>query len=386
MGASFVCCERQKGYKSNNLHIYQINRYYSIDQSNEKESREKLLSFSESRKETAIEVVASQVNKNSINNERFDSEINFEKNTINNNENSNEKNLKKKQILNNEKGQFQLLCYDIEEDLFTAFIINFPIIKSIEGLSELYIKPNFFYLCGISPKKKNEGSFLFQIKINSAIDEELNAKILINSQSPHVYPSLISDEKGQIICVGGKGQTQCELFNLFLNKWYVLPQLPEERYKCNLCIEPKKVYLYLFGGINTKKKKNDNEVIEYSILRMDLIKQLVWEKIIIKNDSKNININRHSAAFFTFLHDEDFIFLIGGEDSQNKYLDNIIRYSINKNTFELTGTKLDKKAKFVNQYGIIRDEQTYYFIDSLNQIHLIERHDCLPIDYNPQVI
>ena len=67
-------------------------------------------------------------------------------------------------------------------------------------------------------------------------------------------------------------------------------------------------------------------------------------------------------------------------------LDNIIRYSISKETFESTGIKLQNKAKFTNQYGILKDYQTYCFIDSLNKIHNIDRHDCLPMDYHPSQI
>ena len=120
---------------------------------------------------------------------------------------------------------------------------------------------------------------MFEINTNEKNENnEINAKILINSQHPHVYPSLIYDNLGQIICIGGKGQTQCELYNNILNKWFILPSLPEERYKCTLCIDPKNVYIYVFGGINTKNKNNTNKNKDndYAILRMHLIKQLIW--------------------------------------------------------------------------------------------------------------
>ena len=171
-----------------------------------------------------------------------------------------------------------------------------------------------------------------------------------------------------------------------MNKWYVLPSLPEERYKCNLCLDPTNFYVYLFGGINTKDKKskkeaNDiNQYIDYIILRMHLVKQLIWENILIKNNSKNLIINRFSTGCFTFQNEEDFIFIIGGEDHENNNLDSIIRYSIKRNKFESTGLNLKCKAKFMNQCGLLSDEQTYYFIDSLNQIHNISRHDFLTIN------
>ena len=396
-----VCCTVSKRYKDINLHLYQINRYYS-----EADSLPKIPEMMEPsplmepRNQSEVVVDSSAITKDSNTLDRkFSIPLNGEnslKNKLSSNDSkdSNEKeiNFKKKQILKNKNGVFQLLSYDIIEERFSTFKIIFPIIKSIEGLSELYIK-NKYFLCGISPKQKNEGSFLFKINLEGIIeDEEINAQILINSQNPHVYPSLISDTNDQIICVGGKGQTNCELYNCNLNKWYVLPSLPEERYKCNLCLDPTNMYVYLFGGINSQNKKNksknesinqDNQDNDYKILRMHLIKQLIWENILVKNNNKNLFVKRFSAGCFTFQNDEDFIFILGGEDSENKYLDTIIRYSVKTNKFESTGLKLNCKAKFMNQRGLLNDdEQTYYFIDSLNQIHDIARHDCLPMNYN----
>ena len=305
-----VCCTVSKIYKATNLHLYQINRYYS-----EEESLQKIPEMMEpsplmeTRNQSEVVVDSATITKDSIVPERkFSVPVNEEtsiKNKLNSNDSkdSNEKEIKykKKQILKNKNGEFQLLSYDIIEERFSNFKIIFPIIKSIEGLSELYIK-NKYFLCGISPKQKNEGSFLFKINLEGIIEgEDINAQILINSQNPHVYPSLISDINDQIICVGGKGQTNCELYNCNLNKWYVLPSLPEERYKCNLCLDPTNMYVYLFGGINSQNKKNqkknesinqDNQDNDYKILRMHLIKQLIWENILVKNNNKNLFVKR----------------------------------------------------------------------------------------------
>ena len=381
-----VCCGSSKLYQSKNTHIYQINRYYIDPNNNPKDTSRTLSAISESRQDSEI-IMGSLYSKGSYidNRNRLNSEV-IKSEDISVNENSIDNSFKRKQFLKNKNGKFQLYSYDIEEENFLKFLVTFPIIKTIEGLSELTINSNF-YLCGISPKQKDEGSYLFKVDLgNNIIDDNINAQILINSQFPHVYPALISDKNGQIICVGGKGQIQCELYNCNLNKWYMLPKLPEERYKCSLCIDAKNEFLYLFGGSDFKKNINENDIKEFYVLKLDLIKQLVWEKIIVKNWAKNININRSLAGGFTFKNDEDFIFLIGGEDSENNFLDDIIRFSIKNSNFESTGIKLKYKAKFINQYGILSDEQTYYFIDSLNQIHTIERHDCLPMDYHPSEI
>lgn len=383
---TIACCGESKGYISKNLHIYQINRYYSgiflnkiIDMKNQS-------LLPDSQRESKITEISSIENRDSV---KENSNLLSQGQNQINNINSKRGNSKLKPILKNDNGEFQLLSYDLGNERFSKFKVIFRITKSIEGLSELCIKSNF-YLCGISPKKQNEGSYLFKINLDSLSEQvALNAELLINSQYQHVYPSLIS-YIDDIICVGGNGQKHCELYNNSLNKWFLLPNLPEERYKCTLCIDPKEKYLYLFGGINIKDKDNNSKDVnnnkENKILRLDLIKQLVWENLFVNNDSKSIIINRFSAASFVFKNDEDFLFLLGGKDSDNNYLDDIIRFSIKKCKFESTGAKLPYKAKFVHQYGILQDDQIYCFIDSLNNIHTVDRHDCLPMDYQPTEI
>jgi hypothetical protein len=376
---TIICCGESKVYNTQNVHIYQINRY-NLDY--------KTTIASESRDEA--EVLVTETDHSSRINTEDKINEDSRKNNNNNIKKSNTSVYSKKQTLKNKDGEFQLLSYDIEEERFMKFKVIFPIIKSIEGLNELSIDSKF-YLCGISPKKKNEGSFLFEVDMHEKNENnELNAQMLINSQFPHVYPSLIYDSLGQIICVGGRGQTHCELYNNNLNKWYILPSLPEERYKCTLCIDAKNIYVYSFGGINTKDKNNNkdnsNSENENIILRMHLVKQLEWENIVINNESKNLIINRYSAGSFVFRNDEDFMFIVGGEKNKNQCLDDVIRFSIEKCKFEPTGLKLKNKAKFINQIGFLNNEQNYYFIDSFNQIHLIERHDCLPMDYHPEMI
>ena len=368
---TIACCSESKRYNSLNLHVYQINRYNS--------DFDAPLSKSHTEAETLESNRPTKLNTEEDLTEDLKKNYKLKQNDTM---------YSKKPTLRSQKGEFQLLSYDIEEERFMKYKVIFPIIKSIEGLNELFINSQL-YLCGISPKQKNEGSYLFEINVNENNENnELNAEILINSQYPHVYPALINDSLGQIICIGGKGQTHCELYNSSLNKWYILPTLPEERYKCTLCIDSKNIYVYVFGGINTKDKNNEkkNKDDDYIILRLHLIKQLVWENIIVKNESKNLIINRCLAGSFVFKNDEDFMFIVGGENNKKKCFDDIIRFSIQKCKFEQTGAKLKNKTKFTNQSGVLSNNQHYYFIDYLNEIHTIERHDCLPMDYNPEMI
>lgn len=359
---TIACCREVHSYKTENSHLYQINRYVKCIH---KESQ----LLPESQRETISSVTS------------------FNSNIKNNFKPKNPK----KQYLKNKKGEFQILSYDVEEEYFIEFKVTFPIIRTIEGMSELNLDKKLF-LCGISPKQKNEGSFLLQINLDKRDfdnDDQINAEILINSHYAHIYPSLIHDNNEKILCVGGKGQTLCELYDLNTNKWFSLPQLPEERYKCVLCLDSKGDFVYLFGGIITDKDKMDDRKekdTEIKILRMNLEKQLIWENLIIKNNQKNLIINRVSSGAFTFKYDEDFIFIVGGEDFDENYLDDVLRFSIKNLKFESTGLKLKDKAIFINQNGTLLNEQIHCLIDSFNNIHIIERHDCLPMDYHPDEI
>jgi len=256
---TIACCNEMSTYKITDLHIYQINRYVKYTNDYQFISR-----------------------RSPLGTLSFLNEVSNDKKS-------------KKQYLKNKKGEFILLSYDIEEQNFEEFKVTFPIIKTIEGMSELNIDKKLF-LCGISPKQQNEGSFLFKINLdkNGFENEEQNiANVLINSQYSHIYPSLIQDKNGRILCIGGKGQTQCEMYDLNMNKWCSLPQLPTERYKCSLCLDTKGDFVYLFGGIsqdfeNEKKDENNSEI---KILRMNLVRLLIWENLIIKNNNRNIIVN-----------------------------------------------------------------------------------------------
>jgi len=103
------------------------------------------------------------------------------------------------------------------------------------------------YLCGTPSTNEDASSYLFQITFQT-----LHTKIMVSSQYGHYYPSLISINNNKILCVGGKKQRQCEIYDIIINHWSPFPELPEERYKCTLCFNYKNKHLYLFGGINNK--------------------------------------------------------------------------------------------------------------------------------------
>ena len=94
MGA-VACCNEMNSYKTENPHIYQINRYIKCSHKEEQ-------ILTDSQRETNTTLIS-----NDIKTKKY-----------------------KKQYLRNKNGEFMLLSYDVEEELFVEFYIKFPIIKS----------------------------------------------------------------------------------------------------------------------------------------------------------------------------------------------------------------------------------------------------------------
>ena len=349
-----MCCV-PNNHNTIDKYLYQINRYY--DDSIPDENTSKII------KRRSISTQIELNNSVTDNNENNLSQTETSRKTTFLSKN---KYTPKIQNLSPKNGIFELISYNINQNKFQKFHLQLPVISSIKGLSEISILTDF-YLCGISQNKNDEGSYLIKITTITNITSQL----MINSQFTHVYPSLISDKNKQIICIGGKEQTQCELYNSKLEKWYILPELPEERYKCTLCIDPKEEFLYLFGGCNSKNMK----IEENNILRLHLIKQLKWEKINLKKNNNNKLIKRISAAAFCYEENEDDIFIVGGEDQKGKLLNDVIHFSIKSLEFNNCGNILNNKCKFFNQCGLLNIDNVYVFIDSDNKIHEIDKHD-----------
>jgi hypothetical protein len=267
-------------------------------------------------------------------------------------------------------GTYQLLSYDIEENILIPFSIKIPIITSLNGLSELNFNSKL-YLCGTSSSKEDASSYLFQIS-----SEPLNTQIMVSSQYGHYYPSLISINKNKIACIGGKNQTQCEIYDISINHWSIIPELPEERYKCNLCFDYIKKFLYLFGGINNSKNIYANYIEKETVLRLNTKNSCYnsWEKIFIDSKLENKLLTRVSSA--SLLIDDNHIILIGGENENGKILKNIIKFNLTDYSVNSTGKCLDFPSKFMNQSTIIDDNNEsniYYFFDSKNNIHNINK-------------
>ena len=135
--------------------------------------------------------------------------------------------------------KYQILSYDIEENTLHKYYIKIPILTSLKGISEINLKSNL-YLCGTSSINKDSSSYLFQLNIN-----KLTTKIMVNSKYCHYSPSLVAIYRDRIVCVGGKYCKECEVYDISIDHWSIIPELPEERYKSTLCFDYKNKFLYL---------------------------------------------------------------------------------------------------------------------------------------------
>ena len=178
----------------------------------------------------------------------------------------------------------------------------------------------------------------------------------------------------------------CESYNIEENHWYPLPNLPEERYMCTLCLDQKNNTVYLFGGINSSKQNNyENKIyIENDyILKLTKGINLMWEKIEIKNENEKKLLKRISAGSLIFDNQKDNIYLLGGENENLNSLDDIIKFNIDSSGVININKKLDFPTIFFNQYGKKSEINSYIyiFIDKFNNIINIDEHDYVEWSY-----
>lgn len=288
--------------------------------------------------------------------------------------NNNQKDNDNKNEITLNNGEYILLSYDIENNQFFKNKIRIPIITSLNGLSELNLNSRL-YLCGTKSTGKEASSYLFEITF-----ENLKTQVMVSSQYGHHNPSLISINSNKILCVGGKRQKKCEIYDIIINHWAIFPELPEERYKCSLCFDYRNKLLFLFGGINNSKNALNNNYIEKENILMIKTKNYYysWEQIIIESRLENKLLTRISSA--TLFLDEDNILLIGGENENGKSLKNIIKFNTKDYSLSLAGKNLDFASKFINQSTIFENNEetnNLYFFDSKNNVHNINRQQIL---------
>ena len=259
-----------------------------------------------------------------------------------------------------------LLIVDIEEERIFTTKVSLRIVQSIKGMSQLNID-NTLYLCG-SENESSLGAYMINIDNTKSTNSEV--KFLVNAQYSHVNPSMIHIPSNSILVVGGKKQIKCELFDIANSKWKYIPELPEERYKCNLFIDSNKKYVYLFGGFCSALGRNCSDV-----LRMRLETLMIWERISVKQGAELLA--RTSCGI---IHDKEekkskVVYILGGKDNQSELCDSIVEFDMKKRNARMIKSKLKYKAKFINQNGVDVDKNTYVIIDKKGNIHTMNFND-----------
>lgn len=260
-----------------------------------------------------------------------------------------------------------LLIVDIEEERIFRSKVSLRIVSSIKGMSQLNID-NSLYLCG-SESESTLGAYM--INIDNTKSTNSDVKFLVNAQYPHVNPSMIAIPSNSILVIGGKRQIKCEKFDITNSKWKYIPELPEERYKCNLFIDANSKYVYLFGGFCSELGRNCDD-----ILRMKLDTQMIWERISIREGAELL-----SKTSSGIIRDKDeekkskVVYILGGKDNQKELCDSIVEFDMKKRKARRIKTQLKYKAKFVNQMGVNVDKNTYVLIDKKGNIHTMNFND-----------
>lgn len=262
-----------------------------------------------------------------------------------------------------------LLIVDIEEERIFRSKVSLRIVSSIKGMSQLNID-NSLYLCG-SEIDSPLGAYMINIDNTKSTNSVVN--FLVNAQYPHVYPSMINVPSNSILVVGGKQQIKCEKFDITNSKWKYIPELPEERYKCNLFIDHNNKYVYLFGGYCSEIGQNRND-----ILRIKLDTLMIWDRIKLKGGDKLLE--KTSCGIIRDISNEEekkskVVYILGGKDNQKELCDSIVEFDLKKREARTLKNKLKYKAKFINQIGVNVDKNTYVLIDKKGNIHTLNFND-----------
>ena len=145
--------------------------------------------------------------------------------------------------------------------------IKVPLNKSIHGYSvfpdgcrHLLIDNTYLYILG---GIDTMGNALSNVLVFNIQTHELNS--IDNMLSPHSYHSVeFLENYDCIIVLGGENTKECEIYDLFIKKWTMLPELNYPR--ANVCVyfEQTTSEVYAMFGMEDKvtKKKNFSDVIE----------------------------------------------------------------------------------------------------------------------------
>ena len=265
------------------------------------------------------------------------------------------------------KSMRKIKIYDLDKKKLYIKSAPLRFIPNLKGISQISTE-NYLYLCGSNKvflnSSESTGSYLFRYDLE---DNFKQPSVLVNSAYVHYNPMIVLINDDILVVIGGKEQIFCEKYSISLNNWRKIPILPEERYKGCLLVHQKESNLYLFGGTT-------NGNFNTSILFLNFRSIGGWDRIILKeNDSL---LRRNSCISFRLNQEKDDVFICGGNtdsDLENNY---IIKYDSNNKKIKKKFIKSDlSKAKFKNQTITDYEGKFFTFVDSEENIYLIEKNN-----------
>lgn len=208
--------------------------------------------------------------------------------------------------------------------------------------------------------------------------------------APHCGGSLIYISlSNSIYCLGGLNTKKCEIYRndeiLFsnsnhqntknsANKWDSLPELGSFRQDFSAIVFNR--FIYVFFGVNSATKINNN-----SIERMSIVKNDMWEQI---NLNQNLSVSQTLNSHGILVYNEREILLLGGSDGKNSK-ETILVFNAGNNSVKVFTEKVPEFRKYM-PYLFNRESQflklncfdandtkqpNYANIDSLNRLHLV---------------
>ncbi len=256
-----------------------------------------------------------------------------------------------------------LIClYDVEYRQSFDLDLNFFLIKDLDGLGQINFNNNL-YLCGSTKNSVNTGSYLLRYDSKKANNQ---TSLLINSIHNHYFPTIIGFKYDYLFVIGGEENIKCECYNLKINKWKSMPDLPEERYKSNAVYDDDNEMIYLFGGYDSFTRMNRD-----SILKLNLKVLSEWEYLIVKKSFSLLGRN----SFSIIKTERNNILLIGGIGNQGEKIDNIVEFDLNSYKVNLSKKKLSKGSSFLQTNGLDLNKTTYFLFDDDFHIHIISNNN-----------
>lgn len=244
---------------------------------------------------------------------------------------------------------------------------------------QLNFDNNLFILTG----KKYNQFFYFDIekkeifKLTDTLFQHYGSNLIYNAYNNSIY------------CLGGMNTKKCEVYKndqILIsfsnqknikscnNKWEALPEFNNFRHNFSSIIINR--FIYVFFGINSATKTNNN-----SIERLSFIKNDIWELI---NINQNLSICQYLNCHGSLVYNESEVLLIGGYDGYNSK-DSIYVYNLFSNSVKSFNEKIPEFKKYMtflfNKESMFlsincfdandTNLPNYANIDGLNRLHLV---------------